>query len=101
MTDNEKDVVEVGEGADPLEMVSGYCDDPEDAISDIEPKPETEEPKAATEVVPDAPSIDRERLGTLLRQGQRYSSQVASKIAMPEFHSWARDVQHFLNEFGL
>ena len=46
-------------------------------------------------------AVDRQRLGTLLRRGQRLALHVQAKIALPEFTGWAQDVQHFMNEFGL
>jgi hypothetical protein len=46
-------------------------------------------------------NLDRERLGTLLRRGQRLAAHVQAKVSLPEFTSWTQDVQHFMNEFGL
>lgn len=45
--------------------------------------------------------IDRARLGTLLRNGQRLAQHVRPKVSVPEMLNWERDVQQFINDYGL
>lgn len=49
----------------------------------------------------DEHDLDRQKLGTLLRRGQRLALHVQAKVALPEFTGWAQEVQAFINEFGL
>ena len=69
-------------------------------VTASEPEPVTELAQPVMTVV-DESNLDRQRLGSLLRRGQRLALHVQAKIALPEFTGWAQDVQHFMNEFGL
>lgn len=102
MTDTEKDPVTIAEESGDTSAALAHMNaDIPDGTNNTDTPPAQVTIDSLLEELGRLNDLDRQRLGTLLRRGQRLATHVQSKVALPEFTGWAQDVQHFMNEFGL